>query len=206
LVSGPDGCGKSELLRTALLSLALSHRRSQVQVMGIDLGGREMVVLEALPHALTDVGTERDFSIELLAWLADEVERRFASGIQYPHVFLLIDDLAALFGRPDSELLDNLLFLIENGRSAGLHLILACDEDFAASLQADCLANGTVEARGLADEGRETPVGLFEFRISGRTKRAHIGWMSARDLDTAINLAQAGWRVGLGQTPEELER
>ena len=42
LVEGPTGSGKSELLRTLLISLALTSRPSQLQVLAIDPSGRPL--------------------------------------------------------------------------------------------------------------------------------------------------------------------
>ena len=91
---GKSGCGKSELMRTILASLCLTSRRSQLSALGIDIGGQELGLIEALPHMLTDLATDRDFAKELILWLAQEVQRRLQIGVSKPHLFLFVDDFA----------------------------------------------------------------------------------------------------------------
>ncbi|MEX2659364.1 MAG: type VII secretion protein EccCb, partial [Acidimicrobiales bacterium] len=52
-IVGAPQSGKSTLLRTILVSLALTHAPSEVQVYGIDAGGGTLGALEGVPHVGT---------------------------------------------------------------------------------------------------------------------------------------------------------
>lgn len=62
-ILGAPGTGKSELLRTILASLCLSHSPAELRCLLVDPGGRELAAIAALPHALggTPAATLADF-------------------------------------------------------------------------------------------------------------------------------------------------
>jgi len=188
LIQAPAGSGKSELLRTLLVSLGLSSRPAQVSFLGIDPGGRELAPLEALPHALTDLASEAGFAEDLILWLMEEIERRLLTGIRSPHVVLFIDgldELHAIFGSALEEMLSPILV---RGREVGVHLI--------ASARRYALDPG--DARGVMrvgwSEGQEGRTGRFRFRSGPETVLADVAWMGLRELDTAVRMVQSGWR------------
>ncbi|MGH3797077.1 MAG: type VII secretion protein EccCa [Pseudonocardiaceae bacterium] len=51
VVTGGPQSGKSSLLRTVLMSLALTHTPQEVQFFGIDFGGGTLTSLDGLPHS-----------------------------------------------------------------------------------------------------------------------------------------------------------
>jgi DNA segregation ATPase FtsK/SpoIIIE-like protein len=197
LVTGPSGSGKSELIRSLTVSLALTSRRSQVNFLGIDMGGRELAVLEALPHALTDLATEPGFARELILWLGLEIERRLATGIEQPHLILVVDDLDWLEREQDAEALAALIRIGRRGIAAGIHYLAACRSPLATALSELRGARGLVEAAPLQ---ADTPqgglvVGRFQFFAGHDVSQADVAWLSVRDLDSAVRLAEAGWRA-----------
>jgi hypothetical protein len=197
LAIGSQGAGKSELLRSSLLSLALCHRRSQVQLLAIDLSGRELGVLEALPHALTDLGSERDFVDELLFWLLAELERRVLNGIRQPALILALDELQnwiALDPEINLGLLDDLL---DQGPEAGVHCLLAAEvveQDWFESL---CQRSDLALLDGRGSARVQAAPGTFWVAGSRGCKRIRSARLSPADLDQALDMAQEGWRVGL---------
>jgi S-DNA-T family DNA segregation ATPase FtsK/SpoIIIE len=197
LARGPAGCGKSELLRTALLSLALTSRRSQVNLLGIDIGGRELAVLESLPHMLTDLATEELFAEDLLIWLVAEMDRRMALGVDRPHLVLAIDDMEPLMRACGAQLKKAAGKIIQKGIEAGVHLFAALRDlrpPYSSVLHdGDHLVLADVVSKADAGDGRSP--GAFHFRSAQGVQWVDVAWLSARDLDTAARLAQAGWRA-----------
>lgn len=202
LVYAPKGYGKSELIRTLMMSLALTSRRSQLSMLGIDIGGRELAVLESLPHALTDLATEPRFAEELLAWLSEEAGRRLASGVASPHLVLLIDDLGWLTDKREEHALSALKHIGQVGVDVGIHFLAATQAPLPASLRDLPDHRGVVEV--VPDENAflkgKKSVGRFQFTSSSEVSIADVAWLSLRDLDTASKLVVAGWRA-TGMSP-----
>lgn len=195
-VFGPAGCGKSELLRALMLSLALTSRRSQVNFMGIDIGGREFAVLEALPHALTELATEPVFAVEIVLWLREEIERRKTVGVTRPHLILFIDDMGWFVRGKDGEVIAALSAIVRLGRDVGVHLLAASRTSLPPALRQLLHHRGMVEAVAVREQSRSgSTVGRFRFTSGRDTSIADTTWMSARDLDTAVRLVKAGWRA-----------
>lgn len=190
LISGPRRTGKSELIRTALLSLCLTSRPARVCVLGVDLGGRELAVLDAMPHALSDLATEPNYAGALLHWLAEERERRVAYAIRRPSIVLLMDDLAWLdrpARRAEAHILSELL---QSGAEAGIHLFAASLDPLPVRFQLPVGADTVIKLSTFsASDGR------IVVRRGGERVPARAVWSSAHDLNTAAGLAQAGWRA-----------
>ncbi len=201
-VYAPKGYGKSELLRTLLMSLALTSRRSQLSMLGIDIGGRELAVLESLPHALTDLATEPRFAEELLTWLSEEAGRRLTAGVVNPHLVLLIDDLEWLTDKREEHALAALKHIGQVGVDVGVHFLAAAQAPLPSSLRDLTDHRGVVEV--VPDENTflkgKTSVGRFQFISNSDIITADVAWLSLRDLDTASKLAVAGWRA-TGMSP-----
>lgn len=197
LVYAPKGYGKSELLRTLMISLALTSRRSQLSMLGIDIGGRELAVLESLPHVLTDLATEPRFAEELLTWLSEEAGRRLAVGVASPHLVLLIDDLGWLTDKREAHALAALKHIGKVGVDVGIHFIAATQSPLPRTLRDLPDLHGVVEV--VPDENAflkgKTSVGRFQFTSNSDVTTADVAWLSLRDLDTASKLAVAGWRA-----------
>src|SRR3990172_10642242 len=100
LVAGEAGSGKSELLRSALIALALGTAPLEARILGIDLTGRELAPLEAVPHALCELACEPRFADELLDWAVAQLRERGASDRPQPHLVLWLDDLGSLAAAP----------------------------------------------------------------------------------------------------------
>lgn len=197
LVSAPKGCGKSELLRTLMISLALTSRRSQLNLLGIDIGGRELAVLEALPHSLTDLATEPVFANELLIWLAEEIDRRLVSGVKEPHLVLVVDELGWLATNTEKEAFPALTRIATHGIEAGVHFIAAAQAPLSGMLSGLINCRGMVEVAPVESviTAGEMVTGRFQFASKVDVNVADIAWLSLRDLDTAARLAAAGWRA-----------
>ena len=140
LLAGTTGSGKSELLISWLVQLALSRAPDHLTLVLVDYkGGAAFGPLADLPHTagvLTDLdpaGTQR-----ALSSLEAEVRRRerilAAHGakdlsclpprVVVPDLVVAVDEFATLAGE-HAEVLDSLVRIAAQGRSLGIHLILA---------------------------------------------------------------------------------
>lgn len=192
VVEGPPGIGKSELLRTLLVSLSLTSRPSQLQIIGVDLTGRELSVVEALPHALTRVLTGARGLGPMTTWLEEEVSRREAEGIRFPDLLLVVDELQAVMQHDEGRLGKLLRELMRIAQKTGFHL-LAATECCSGAYQ-DMVAGygGLVHVRQSPRSYESLAhTGFFEFLTARGSKQAKAAWLSADDLNAAVRLASA---------------
>ena len=147
LVAGTTGSGKSEILQSYILSMALNYHPYEVGFVIIDFKGGGMVnQFKNLPHligAITNIdGKEIDRSLlsiraelkkrqELFAKYGvnhiDAYIKLYKAGkadIALPHLILIVDEFAELkVDQP--EFMKELISTSRIGRSLGVHLILA---------------------------------------------------------------------------------
>jgi S-DNA-T family DNA segregation ATPase FtsK/SpoIIIE len=150
LVVGATGSGKSELLRTIVTSLAMTHDPQTVSFVLIDFkGGASFADFVALPHVagiITNLQGDVSLVDRVYYSLLGEQQRRQrmlheAGNLdnikQYqakwhmnpamesmPHLFIIADEFAELIAnRPD--FLELFITMGRVGRSLGLHLLLA---------------------------------------------------------------------------------
>jgi DNA segregation ATPase FtsK/SpoIIIE, S-DNA-T family len=147
VVGGTTGSGKSEFLQTLLTSLALGHAPDQLVFFLIDFkGGAAFTALADLPHVVgvvTDL--EQDASLANRAFTALEAEMsrrkrileearvpglieyeqtRQSESMPLPALLVVIDEFALLV-RQQPEVKDRLDLVATQGRSLGVHLLLA---------------------------------------------------------------------------------
>ncbi len=143
LIAGTTGSGKSELLRSLIVSLALGSGPQHLTFVLVDYkGGATFDSLADLPHV---VGTVTDLDHRLadraLRSLDAELRRRESvlreqgagdisslrrarPDVHMPRLVVIVDEFAALAAeQPD--FLHALVGIAQRGRSLGLHLILA---------------------------------------------------------------------------------
>ena len=147
LLAGTTGSGKSEVLLTYLLSLAVNYSPSEVAFVLIDFKGGGMAnLLKEFPHVAGCISNLSGSQIEraMLA-IKSENKRRQKLFAQYqinhiseytylhqhgqaaeevPHLFLVVDEFAELKSQVP-EFLQELIHVAQVGRSLGLHLILS---------------------------------------------------------------------------------
>ncbi len=196
-ISAPGGSGKSELLRSMLLSLALTSRSSEIQFLGIDLGGRQLSVIEALPHSTYALATDAEYASEMIYWLLGELDHRKRVGFSNPKLFLFIDEIAGLSRYMGHELESLLRSIALKGRQVGMHIIGASRPDIWAQFPSLHTLPGAL--RILPDQmlhkGSSAPMGRFVFHQRSRQTVVDIAWLTVRDIDTAVDLARSGWRA-----------
>ncbi|MCK0473460.1 type VII secretion protein EssC [Halalkalibacter sp. APA_J-10(15)] len=147
LVAGTTGSGKSEIIQSYILSLAVNFHPYEVAFLLIDYKGGGMANLfKKLPHLVgTITNLDRSQSMRALASIKAELQKRqrlFGENDvnhinQYqklykqgkvqepmPHLFLISDEFAELKSeQPD--FMKELVSTARIGRSLGIHLILA---------------------------------------------------------------------------------
>jgi DNA segregation ATPase FtsK/SpoIIIE, S-DNA-T family len=147
IIAGTTGSGKSELLQSIIVGLAITHHPFLVNFVLVDFkGGAAFKPFEKIPHT---VGMVTDLSGKLteraLVSLKSELRRRehvlsqvdakkIAEYIALreqnptmeplPHLFIIIDEFAEL-AKEHPIFMEGLVSVVQKGRSLGVHLILA---------------------------------------------------------------------------------
>ncbi|MDR1795596.1 MAG: hypothetical protein LBR25_09400 [Erysipelotrichaceae bacterium] len=141
LVAGTTGSGKSELLITLILSLAIEYPPEQVGFLLIDYKGATMSDrFEKLPHLLGSItNLDGAQTNRALVSLQAECQRRQkllrAQAVSHiddynpkekplPHLLILVDEFAEL-KKDQPDFISGLVSLARVGRSLGIHLLLA---------------------------------------------------------------------------------
>ncbi|MBQ7850516.1 MAG: type VII secretion protein EssC [Clostridia bacterium] len=163
LVAGTTGSGKSVMLQTYILSLALNYHPDEVQFVLIDYkGGGTTNVFRELPHVagLVDNTDAQSTILRALKSLAGEVSRRekiftrlglthineyireYGNDPDEPtlaHIIIVIDEFAQLKNEQEG-FMKELVRIAAVGRTLGLHLILATQRP-SSSVDEDITAN-----------------------------------------------------------------
>lgn len=147
LVAGTTGSGKSEILQTYLLSLAINFSPDDVGFFLIDYKGGGMANLfDGLPHVMGQISNLSGNQVHrAMVSIKSENRRRQRIFHEYgvnninlytrlfqnreaaepvPHLFIVIDEFAEL-KREEPEFMKELISVAQVGRSLGVHLILA---------------------------------------------------------------------------------
>jgi S-DNA-T family DNA segregation ATPase FtsK/SpoIIIE len=158
LIGGMTGSGKSELLRTIVLALALTHHPYDLNFALVDYkGGATFNDLRALPHTvgvITDIESHSGYGERVIQSLTSEIERRkhiieearqtfelprahiddyrnLPVRHPLPRLIIIFDEFAE-FKQKHKEESQSLIGIARQGRSLGVHLILATQNPSAA--------------------------------------------------------------------------
>lgn len=196
LVSGSTGSGKTELMRTLVLSLALTHRQSKLQVALIDPKRRGFLPLGGLPHLMEDIASDAAAAVRLLERLVAEMERRDLAGVCAPRILIVVDELLDVLTLGGKAAEVALTRLAQRGREAGLHLVAGAQKPSSAALGPMLKANFPVRlvgrvssaedarvASGVSGTNAERLMGQGDFIAvaCGQTTRFQAAWVPARD-------------------------
>jgi S-DNA-T family DNA segregation ATPase FtsK/SpoIIIE len=150
MLIGATGSGKSELLRTLVLGLALTHSSETLNFVLVDFkGGATFLGLDELPHTsavITNLADEAALVSRMQDALHGELMRRqellrsagnYTSALDYeraraagaaleplPSLFVIVDEFSELLAA-HREFMDLFVMIGRLGRSLGVHLLLA---------------------------------------------------------------------------------
>jgi S-DNA-T family DNA segregation ATPase FtsK/SpoIIIE len=150
MLIGATGSGKSELLRTLVLGLALTNSSETLNLVLVDFkGGATFLGLDALPHTsavITNLADEVALVERMQDALHGELLRRqellraagnYTSALEYeraraqgtdlaplPSLFIVVDEFSELLAA-HREFMDLFVMIGRLGRSLGVHLLLA---------------------------------------------------------------------------------
>ena len=148
LVAGTTGSGKSVCLNSIILSIIYKASPEEVKIVLVDPKRVEFANYEALPHLIMPkVICDTQKAISTLAWLVDEMERRFEimrlarvrnidefnqtpdvvsqKVRKMPFIVVIVDELADLMMTGKKEVEEKIVRLAQKARACGIHLILA---------------------------------------------------------------------------------
>lgn len=157
---GATGSGKSEMLRTLVLSLALTHSPEDLSMVLVDYkGGAAFSPFASLPHCaglIDNLADDPQLTVRARSSLHGEVVRRqqllkaadSSPNITHyrelrltrpdlppmPHLFVVIDEFAELL-TAEREFVDLFLQIGRIGRSIGVHLLLSSQRLEAGQLR-----------------------------------------------------------------------
>lgn len=154
IIAGKTGAGKSELLQAIITALAVTHSPQQVEFLLIDFkGGAALRIFADLPHTVglvTDLA-DRRLAERAITALRSELRRRKkvleAAGEKVQNIkdyrqmprqseplanlLIVIDEFDTMV-KEQPAFLDELIAVVKQGRSLGVHLLVATQQPSVA--------------------------------------------------------------------------
>ncbi len=208
LTAGMTGAGKTMLLRTLALSLALKNRQSQLQLLIIDpetaASRKSYAILEPLsflPHMLAGISYRLEEAVETLEFLRGEMAYRRQQETTTPTIVVLIDKADHLLEAGQRPVSDALTELLQYGAAAGIHLVLSTERPETAVLDNVLRANLPVRlvgqtrtpqeaqaAAGMADTNAQYLLGQGDFLavVGGAMTHFQAAYISDYDLHLCL--------------------
>ena len=134
LIAGTTGSGKTMLMRTMALTLALWNRQKDVQLVLIDPKSRGLAPLVGLPHVWGPLCARIEDILAMLKALISLMERRDREKTARPHMVVFIDELAEVLMLGGGWAQEMLTRLVQRGREAGIHIVAATQKPTARVL------------------------------------------------------------------------
>jgi len=209
LLAGTTGSGKTALMQTIIMSLALLQHRRQMQFVLIDPKGRAFEPMADLPHLLRPIVTQPDQAVQALHDLVNLMEQRDRSRVTDPRVIVAIDELADLVQTGGPAILESLGRLVQRGREAGIHVIGATQKPSSAVIGPLIKANFPVRLVGHVVSAEDARVaagvgGTNAERLTGRGDfvavygpgliRFQAAYVSAGEIQTSVDQLSQGIR------------
>lgn len=217
LLAGTTGSGKTALLRTLLLSLAMYNHPGRLQLVLIDPKGRGLADLTDLPHiwrprawpAEAAVVADVAEAAGLLDLLVAEMVRRDAVGCSLPLLVVAIDELADLLQAGGKGVGEALTRLTQRGREAGVHVVAATQRPAATLVGGLVKANFPVRlvgsvvspedakvAAGVGGTGAERLMGRGDFLlvVKGQVIRFQAAYAGGNEVREVTARVRAGGR------------
>lgn len=156
LMGGATNSGKTVGLQALVVSMAYSKSPNQVNFILIDVGATNLMPFAGIPHLSYPMIRDSDTAYKVLSLLKAEMERRIelqeTESDQFkklPRLVLVIDEFPALLaGIMDKVILrsltGNISGLLQRGRHAKIHVILAAQNPTIQNMKVDL---GNITAR-----------------------------------------------------------
>jgi S-DNA-T family DNA segregation ATPase FtsK/SpoIIIE len=198
LVAGATGSGKTELMRSTLLSLALYNRQAHLQLVLIDPKQRGFTPLDGIPHLLYPPATEAIDAEAVLGHVVAEMERRDReSAPATPRIVVAIDEVADLLMTGSKNVERYLIRIAQRGREAGIHLVLSTQKPSTDAIPSTLKANlparligkvasgqDALVAAGVPGSNAELLMGAGDFLavVGGRVVRFQAAYVNLLDI------------------------
>lgn len=161
LIAGKTGLGKTVLLHTLILQLALHYSPAELELYLVDFKvGVEFEIYRELPHVrVLAIESEREFGVSVLEGLRAELDRRgklfptlgvnaladyrLRTTEPLPRIIAIVDEFQLFFERNDRlaaqarALLDD---IVRRGRGFGIHVVLSSQTVSPEDLEPSTLA------------------------------------------------------------------
>ena len=173
LVAGTTGSGKSTFLNSIILSILFTRTPEQVRLMMIDPKRIELTAYNSIPHMLMPVITDSREAFKGLAWIEDEMKRRYdifsTKGVKnlasynqlpstpkMPRIVIIVDEYMEMMFHAPIELENSIKRLSRLARAAGIHLVLATQRPSSDVITNDIKTNLPCRASFTVVDWRES--------------------------------------------------
>jgi DNA segregation ATPase FtsK/SpoIIIE, S-DNA-T family len=219
LVAGSSGSGKSNLLLSLALSLAMGTPPDRLSIYVVDGGNSTLLELGKLPHA-RQLATDTDEAIALVAHIKALVLERKVKSMTNPdsRCLLVVDELANLMAVMEKKTVEafqaDLAVIAAEGRKFGIHMLVCTQKPLAEVTGSLAKSNMAVRfvgsmsskidantAAGSAGTGAERLAGKGDFIrvIGGNVRRFQVPMVD--NVLMVIRKVKATW-AGVEISPE----
>jgi S-DNA-T family DNA segregation ATPase FtsK/SpoIIIE len=149
LIAGTTGSGKTNLLTSAVISLAHLNDARRLSIVALDPKGVDLHCLNGLPHLAGPVVRDAVDCVPVLQDVLAEMDRRKVRGVEPTHrIVVAIDEVADLMDVAGDEVEFALKRIMQVGRGLGIHVIAATQKPTAAQVGPIIKANFPVRIVG----------------------------------------------------------
>lgn len=210
LVAGATGSGKTLLAISILVTLAQLNSPSKLSLLVIDpkqvdIGNTD---LQRLPHLAHPIITDPALGVSAIYRLATEMKSRLAAigqctakrqrWVMPGRIFCYVDEMQELLEN-DSQVVDVLAWIAQQGRGLGIHLCLATQRPTVDVVKGHLRSNlpcrfggwvrGADDARivtGLPESGLENLLGSGMFKVYTRSQGISLQGYYTDDADLGV--------------------
>ncbi len=147
LIAGSTGSGKSVGINSLIATILYNKSPQEVRLIMVDPKVVELKIYNGIPHLLTPVITDSKRVLKVLAWLTEEMDRRYEMISRYnvrnieafndklkrdhlaaeklPYIVLIMDEYADLMSTIGKDIEYYVGRLTAMARAVGIHLVLA---------------------------------------------------------------------------------